>query len=75
MIEIIIAILFLGLILMYIFDTERDGLVLFVIAMFAFFAASLVVGNNFPKTSKKKIEPKIKVTCENNKCDTTYIYE
>lgn len=36
---------------------------------------TLLIDNDSSKTSKKRIEPKIKIECKNNKCDTTYIYE
>lgn len=59
----------------YILDTKRDWIVLFCLCVLGLFLASSTLGGNFPKYSEKIIIPKIKVVCENNKCDTTYIYE
>jgi len=67
--------LMMGIILIYFFDEQKDYTVVVGLGLIALFIISILIGNEAPKSSKKKITPKIKVECENNKCDTTYIYE
>ena len=74
-ISILLIILAIGLILIYLLDTEKKLVIPFFFVFMLVIALSATIGNDLSKTSKKKIEPKIKVECMNNKCDTTYIYE
>lgn len=67
------VILLIGIPLVYHFDKKNNLFVMRLLVMMLF-VTGIVIGNDYPKSSKKKITPKIKVECENNKCDTTYIY-
>ena len=64
-----------AIILIYILDEERNHAPLIGFALIGLVVMGAIFGSEISKSSKKKITPKIKVECENNKCDTTYIYE
>ncbi len=68
-------ILMVGILLTYLFDKQKDYTGVVGLGLIALLIMGILIGNEAPKSSKKKITPKIKVECENNKCDTTYIYE
>lgn len=67
--------LIVGITLIYLFDEEKDFTVVVILGLVGIFVMGTIFVDNYPKSSKKKITPKIKVECEDNKCDTTYIYE
>lgn len=71
----IAVVLIIWITLIYFYDENKDLTVVVVLGLIALVVMGIIIGENFPKSSKKKITPKIKVECENNKCDTTYIYE
>jgi uncharacterized membrane protein len=71
---IIAVVLIVGITLIYKLDEEKDFAVVVMLGLVALVVIGMVIGEYFPKSSKKKITPKVKVECENNKCDTTYIY-
>lgn len=66
--------LIVGITLIYKLDEEKDFAVVVMLGLVALLVMGMRIGEDFPKSSKKKITPKVKVECENNKCDTTYIY-
>lgn len=71
----IAVVLIIWITLIYFYDENKDLTVVVVLGLIALVVMGIIIGENFPKSSKKKIIPKIKVECINNKCDTTYIYE
>lgn len=71
----IAIILMVGLFVIYVFDDEKDWTFVVGLSLVALIVLGIIMGKESPKSSKKKIEPKIKIECLNNKCDTTYIYE
>lgn len=71
---IIAGFLIVGITLIYLFDEEKNHVVVVTLGLMILTVMGTIIGNESPKSSKKKITPKIKVECEDNKCDTTYIY-
>lgn len=71
---IIAGFLIVGITLIYLLDEEKNDGVIVTLGLVILTAMGTIIGNESPKSSKKKITPKIKVECEDNKCDTTYIY-
>ena len=72
-----VGLILITLILMYIFDEEREN-----VGFFMFFLISLVLisiildaelSNTF--TTKYKMKPIVHIECNGSKCDTTYIYK
>lgn len=72
----IAIIIMLGILVICIFGDKLEyNVPVISLLLVTLFVVGVLVGNDYPKSSKKKITPKIKVECEDNKCDTTYIYE
>lgn len=67
--------LIVGIMIIYYLDEERDYSIVVGLCLAALLVMGMIIGEDLPKSSKKKIEPKIKIECLNNKCDTTFIYE
>lgn len=72
---IIATILMVAVTIGYLYDEKKDSAPFILLGLAGILVVGVLLGNESPKSSKKKITPKIRVECEDNKCDTTYIYE
>jgi hypothetical protein len=72
-----VGLILIALILMYIFDQERQSVGFFMYATILLVLVSIVLGAELSNTftTKYKVKPIVHIECNGSKCDTTYIYK
>lgn len=72
-----VGLILIALILMYIFEDEREHVGFFMFFLISLVLISIVLGAELSQefTTKYKVKPIVHIECNNSKCDTTYIYK
>lgn len=72
-----VGLILITLILLYIFDDERESIGFFMFSLISLMGVSIILGAELSDTftTKYKKKPIVHIECNGSKCDTTYIYK